>query len=253
MERMPHIQLTEEQAVKYALLPGAPERIDTIAKLLDEVEALAYNREFRSIKGKYHGVEVMAVSTGIGGPSTAIAVEECAKLGVKAMIRVGSCGALQSNMRVGDLVLVTGALRNDGTSRAYMEQGFPAIPNYELLRSCEESAAEQKFSHHMGITRSHDQIYCEQKEALYEKWSKKGVMASDMETAALFMIGQLRGVKTASILNVVAEYQRSTEDGINQYVNGDKDSLDGEQKELITALEAFVKMERRMNENEINI
>jgi len=101
----PHIRLGRNQSANYALLPGDPGRVKRIAAFLDDVEELAYNREFYSVRGKYKGVSVLAVSTGIGGPSTGIAVEELNKIGVKTMIRIGSCGALQDNMKVGDLVI----------------------------------------------------------------------------------------------------------------------------------------------------
>ena len=117
MAVMPHILLDEKMTAPYALLPGDPARLDRIAAHLDQVEELAYNREFRSLRGFYKGVRVMALSTGLGGPSTAVAVEELAKLGVSHMIRIGSCGALQRGIHVGDLVLVNGTVRNDGTSR----------------------------------------------------------------------------------------------------------------------------------------
>lgn len=130
MAVMPHILLDEKMTAPYALLPGDPARLDRIAAHLDQVEELAYNREFRSLRGFYKGVRVMALSTGLGGPSTAVAVEELAKLGVSHMIRIGSCGALQRGIHVGDLVLVNGTVRNDGTSRTYIEDGYPAVADF---------------------------------------------------------------------------------------------------------------------------
>ena len=115
-EIMPHIRLSREQAADYVLLPGDPQRLDRIAECLEEVEELAYNREYRSLRGVYKGVSVMAVSTGIGGASTTIAVEELARIGAKVMIRIGSCGALKKGIRLGDLILVNGAVRDDGAS-----------------------------------------------------------------------------------------------------------------------------------------
>ena len=238
MECMPHIRLSQEHQADYAILPGAPERIDAIASYLEDVEELAYNREFRSIRGTYRGVRVLAVSTGIGGPSTAIAVEELAKIGVKNMIRIGSAGALREGLEVGDLVCIQGAVRDDGTSRSYVEESYPAIPDYELLSACIASASEQKFRYHVGMARSHDMIYNDHKEEVYQYWGERNVYASDMETAALFVIGSLRHVHTASILNVVVACNHSMEHGINDYVRQKSLASEGETHEILTALEA---------------
>ncbi len=241
---MPHIKLSEKQAVPYGLLPGDPNRLDRIASCLTDVEELAYNREFRSIKGKYKGISVMAVSTGIGGASAVIAVEELARIGVKAMIRIGSCGALQSELRLGDLILVNGAVRDDGASSSYVDAIYPAVPDTRLLLCCMKSAGELGAKAHVGIARSHDSFYIDEEKEVCSYWAGKGVMASDMETAALFVVGGLRGVKTASILNVVVEHEEPIEDNINSYTVGESAMMRGEYLEILTALEAFVLMDQ---------
>ena len=243
MERMPHILLSAEHIAKYAILPGAPERVDAIATYLEDVKRLEYNREFKSIWGTYQGVEILVVSTGIGGPSTAIVVEELAKIGVTSMIRIGSCGALRKELKVGDLVLINGAVRDDGTSKSYVDLCYPAIPDYDLLNACVDCAKEAELPYVVGMARSHDMIYNDHKEEVYDYWGNRGVYASDMETATLFVVGKLRGVRTASILNVVAEYHDSTEDGINQYVDQNKLAMEGERNEILTALKACYWME----------
>jgi uridine phosphorylase len=243
-EIMPHIKLSKEHVVPYALLPGDPKRLDRIAACLTDTEELAFNREFRSIKGKYRGVPVMAVSTGIGGASAAIAVEELARIGVKAMIRIGSCGALQKGIRLGDLILVNGAVRDDGASSSYADSIYPAIPDTKLLLACMESAGELGARSHVGIARSHDSFYIDEEKEVCAYWAGKGVMGSDMETASLFVIGGLRGVKTASILNVVVESEESIEENINSYTGGESAMMRGEHLEILTALEAFVRMDK---------
>ena len=115
----PHIQLDESLHIKYAILPGDPARVGRIAQQLEHVEELKFNREYRSLRGTYKGVPVLAMSTGMGGPSTAIGVEELNQIGVKCLIRIGSAGALQRGIGLGDLILVTGAVRDDGTSATY--------------------------------------------------------------------------------------------------------------------------------------
>ena len=169
-EIMPHIRLSREQAADYVLLPGDPQRLDRIAECLEEVEELAYNREYRSLRGVYKGVSVMAVSTGIGGASTTIAVEELARIGAKVMIRIGSCGALKKGIRLGDLILVNGAVRDDGASVTYVDSIYPAIPDTELLVACMESAKELGAKTHVGIARSHDSFYIDDEEAVSTYW-----------------------------------------------------------------------------------
>lgn len=243
-EIMPHIRLSDSQAAPYALLPGDPARLDRIASHLTNVEQLAYNREYRSIKGFYHGVPVMAVSTGIGGASAAIAVEELSRIGVRGMIRIGSCGALKKGIRLGDLILVNGAVRDDGASSSYVDSKYPAIPDTGLLMACMESAKLLGAAAHVGIARSHDSFYIDEEEKICAYWSGKGVLGSDMETAAVFVTGGLRGVKTASILNTVVEFEEELTEQINSYTDGESAVMRGEQMEILTALEAFVRMDQ---------
>ena len=238
MEIMPHLKLPVDLGIRYAILPGDPARVDRIAKFLENPRELAFNREYKSLWGTYKGVPILALSTGIGGPSTGIAVEELARMGVKAAIRIGSCGALQKNIHLGDLILVQGAVRDEGTSKTYLDPIYPAVPDYELLAACVEAAREKKFSAHVGLARSHDSFYTDREDEIDAFWSGKGVLGADMETAALFVIGRLRGVHTASILNTVVEYEDSLEDNINSYTDGASKMMQGEHNEIHTALEA---------------
>lgn len=224
---------------KYALLPGDPARLDRIAAFLSNVEELAYNREFRSLIGDYENLRILAVSTGIGGASAGIAVEELFNIGVEAMIRIGSCGSLQKDIALGDLVIASGAVRDDGTSKTYIHAEFPAVPDSQLLFTCIEAARELKFPHHVGIVRSHDSFYTDQEASIDAYWSKQGVLCADMETAALLTIGRLRGIRTASILNNIVLYEDDTSDSIAQYVEGEDLLMRGERHEIQTALAAF--------------
>ena len=239
-EKQAHIRLSKQDSAKYAILPGDPGRIDHIKEYLTDVTELAYNREMRSISGYYKGIKVLAVSTGMGGASTGITVEELHNIGVEYMIRIGSCGALDSSIRLGDLILVNGAVRDDGASKAYIEEIYPAIPDTRLLMATIKAAEEKKFPFHIGRGRSHDSFYTDREEQIDAYWSKHGILGADMETAALFTIGALRGVKCASILNTVVEYEGDLEKNINDYVDGDSVVKQGEANEIITALEAFV-------------
>jgi uridine phosphorylase len=240
----PHIRCGRADGAAYAILPGDPERVERVKAFLDDPVDIAFNREYKSCRGSYKGVRVMVISTGIGGPSTGIAVEELNAIGVKTLIRIGSCGALQDSLRLGDLVIASGAVRDEGTSRAYIGECYPAVPDPELLAALLHCAREQRFARHCGIIHSHDSFYTDQEEASSRYWSERGVLAADMESAALFVIGGLRGMKTASILNVVVERRGDLESGINGYVDGEGRTASGERKEIITALEAIVRLEQ---------
>lgn len=137
----PHIHLDEGTGIRCAILPGDPARVERIAAYLDDVRDHGSHREYRSISGTWRGVPVLAMSTGMGGPSAAIAVEELRRIGVESLIRIGSCGALQTGIAVGDLILVQAAVREEGTSQAYVPAAYPAVSDAALLASDMETAA----------------------------------------------------------------------------------------------------------------
>jgi len=238
----PHIRLDSNHGALCALLPGDPARLDRIKTFLTDVEALAYNREFRSLVGSYQGIRVLAVSTGIGGASAGIAVEELHNLGVQNMIRIGSCGALQPQVKIGDLILVSGAVRDDGASKTYIEPIFPAVPDSELLFACVSAAKSHGYRYHTGIARSHDSFYTDREAEIDAYWSKRGVLGADMETAALYTIGHLRGLRTMSILNNVVAFEEDTAGAIGSYVDGETAAMQGEEHEIIIALDALVQI-----------
>lgn len=240
----PHIRCCSNDAAKYAIMPGDPERVERVKKFLDNPIDIAFNREYKSCSGFYKGVKVMVVSTGIGGASTGIAVEELKNIGVQTLIRIGSCGALQSNIKLGELIIANGAVRDEGTSKAYVESSYPAVPDTDVLISLIESARELDCNYYCGKIRSHDSFYTDKEQEIDEYWMKKGVLGSDMESAALFVIGGIRNLKTASVLNVVVEYDGNLDTGINSYVNGESVTSLGEKKEILTVLEAIVKLDK---------
>lgn len=242
--KQPHICLESLPGVRYAILPGDPARLDRVAVHLEQVQQLAYNREFRSLTGLYKGVPVLAISTGIGGSSAAICVEELHNIGIEAAIRIGSCGALQTGIRLGDLILGCGAIRDDGASKAYVLPEFPAVADHTLLRCCEAAAAALNCRYHVGVIHSHESFYHEENDEQSAYWSRKGALGADMESAALFTVGRLRGMKTASILNNVVVYGADTADAIGGYVDGETLTADGERNEILTALEAFYRLEQ---------
>ncbi|MGT2911182.1 nucleoside phosphorylase [Streptococcus cameli] len=251
MSLQPHIRISETESARYAILPGDPMRVERVAAYLDQVENLAFNREHKSVRGLYKGIPILVVSTGMGGASAGIAIEELHRIGVKNMIRIGSCGALQPGIELGDLILLNGAVRDEGTSKAYIDAIFPAVPDTELLMATLAAAKDLDVSYHIGIGRSHDSFYTDQEEDIDRYWSQKGVLGSDMETAALFTIGQLRGIKTASILNTVALYEGQLAEDINGYVDLESRVALGEKHEILTALEAIYRMETKEKKNEM--
>lgn len=239
----PHIRLNSNQGAKYVILPGDPKRVEVVKEFLEQAEDLAYNREYKSCSGYYKGVKVLVMSTGIGGASASIAAEELKNIGVDTLIRIGSCGAYQPNMKLGDLIIASAAVRDEGTSKAYIEDIYPALADTEVLNSLIEGAKENKFDYHCGIVRSHDALYSDEDEKADAYWAARGVLGADMETAALFVVGSLRRLKAASILNVVVESSGSFDEGIGSYASGESATKAGERKEIITALEAIYKLE----------
>lgn len=241
--RMPHINLDENIGCSRVILPGDPKRAERVAEHLDNVEDLGMNREYRALKGTYKGVPVLSMSTGMGGPSTAIAVEELYKLGFKALIRIGSAGGLKGSLKKGDLVIVTGAIRDDGTSLTYVEPQYPAISDFSLTCILKIKAAELGYRHSLGIVRSHDALYSDRNPDLYSKWGATPALASDMETATLLTVASLRGLKAASILNVVAVHDSDIAASIGEYNDGNETAMSGETREIILALEALAALQ----------
>ena len=241
----PHIRLDHNHGARCALLPGDPARLDRIQPFLSDVEELAYNREYRSLVGNYQGIRVLALSTGIGGASAGIAVEELKNLGVENLIRIGSYGSLQPQVKIGDLILVSGAVRDDGASKAYIEPIFPAVPDSDLLFACVCAAKNRAIRFHTGIARSHDSFYTDREAEIDAYWSKRGVLGADMETAALYTIGRLRGLSTMSILNNVVAFEEDTLDAIGDYVDGATAAMQGEEHEILIALDAFVRISKQ--------
>lgn len=212
-EKMFHIALIAEQGAKYALLPGDPARVEKIAAFLDNPCPLASNREFTSYSGTLCGERVLVLSTGIGGPSAAIAMEELYRIGVQTVIRIGTCGAMQSELKGGHIVIPTAAVRMEGTSKEYMPVEMPAVADFSVVSALKQAAQESGFISHTGIVQSKDSFYgqhspesmpvgTELKEK-WDAWKKCGVLASEMETAAIFSVAQVRRMKAGCILYVL--------------------------------------------------
>jgi uridine phosphorylase len=200
-----HIGVAPGEVSTVALLPGDPFRVPLIAEHLSDVREIAHKREHRTMVGTYQGHPITATSTGMGCPSTAIAVEELARVGVTSFIRVGSTGALQPGINPGDLVISEGSYRNDGTSDAYVPKGYPAVPDLGItVRLVEEARAEaegQGFAVHSGLNVTDDAFYAEPPEWT-QRMSGLGMLNVEMESAALFVVARQRGLRAGMICSV---------------------------------------------------
>lgn len=243
--KQPHILCDSNDIAEYAILPGDPERVLRAAAHLEEWKEIASNREFRTVTGYYKGIPVTITSTGIGGPSAAIAIEELIACGAKYLIRIGSGGAVQQNIEIGDTIIATAAVREDGASKMYIQENYPAVADFNLTNIILNTCKALNYRCYSGIVRSHDSFYIDHEEETMEFWNRKKVLASDMETATLFTIAQLRGVYAASILNNVVKYKEDLKDGISGYVENSQLAAKGEEKEIILALESIVELHRR--------
>lgn len=236
----PHILC--EKVSERVMLPGDPKRVDRVAEFLEDVQEIAYNREFKTIIGKYKGIEITVTSTGIGGASATIALEELIACGGKFFLRIGSAGAIQKEIKIGDLIISTASVREDGASQMYVEKSMPASADFEMIRVIENVIKEKEYKYHIGITRSHDSFYVDDEMDRMKYWNEKGILGSDMETSALYTIGYIRRVKVASILNNVVLYQADVKDGINEYVDEGSMSSEGERREIEVALESLIRL-----------
>jgi uridine phosphorylase len=218
---MYHLKLTKEQGAEYAILPGDPGRVEQIASYLEEPCFVQQNREYTTWAGKLLGERVLITSTGIGGPSASIAVEELAKIGVHTMIRVGTCGGMQLSVRSGDLVIPTGAIRMEGTSKEYIPVEFPAVPNFEVLTALVQAAKKKGQRYHTGVVQCKDSFYgqhdpqsmpnAQELRAKWLAWTRAGTLASEMETAALFTVAAIRGVRAGAIMMTVWNQERDAQ------------------------------------------
>ena len=208
-----HIHLTEEHAAKYAIIPGDPGRVEKIAAFLDDAKQVGCNREYNSYLGYLDGEKVLVVSTGIGGPSCAICVEELAKIGVDTFIRVGTCGGMQPEIEPGDVIIATAAIRQDGTSREYLPIEFPAVADFKVTSALYNAAENLGYANHIGVVQAKDSFYGQHSPesmpvssellAKWEAWKRGGCLASEMEGAALFIVGAARKLRTGAVFHCV--------------------------------------------------
>ncbi|ARN67641.1 TPA: nucleoside phosphorylase [Vibrio vulnificus] len=239
MSKQPHLCVDETQVAERVIVCGEPDRANRIAALLENAELIAENREYRLFNGEFQGKAITVCSTGIGAPSMIIAVEELKQCDAKYIIRVGSAGAMQPNIALGELIVAEGAVRDEGGSKAYIDAAYPAYASFSLLKGLDGYLQTQAVPYHMGVVRSHDSFYTDDEETLCQYWNKKGILGADMETSALLTVGRLRGLHVASVLNNVVRYQQDVKEGVSQYVNDDDAMMAGEKRASLAALTAL--------------
>ena len=245
-----HIQVGKGEVGRYVILPGDPKRCAKIAKYFDEPRLVADSREFVTYTGYLDGEMVSVTSTGIGGPSASIAMEELVKCGADTFIRVGTCGGMQLKVESGDLVIASGAIRMEGTSREYAPIEFPAVADVGIVNALAEAADALGKRHHVGVVQCKDSFYGQHEPEImpvsyellnkWEAWKRLGCLASEMGSAALFVVASALGVRAGSVFLVVANQEREKE-GLPNPVVHDTDLA------IRTGIEAIRRLIRREN------
>ena len=217
-EKQYHIQCVEGDVGRYVLLPGDPGRCEAIAKLFDDPIHIGMNREYNIWTGTLCGEKVSVCSTGIGGPSASIAMEELVNIGADTFVRIGTCGGIHLDVKPGDVVVATGAIRFEHTSLEYAPIEYPAVANFDITAALKQSSEELGFCTHTGIVQCKDSFYGQHSperspvsyELLqkWESWKRLGVKASEMESAALFVVADALGVRCGSCFHVVWNQER---------------------------------------------
>lgn len=214
-----HLQVGKGDVGKYVILPGDPKRCALIAKYFDNPRLIADNREYVTYTGTLDGQPVSVTSTGIGGPSAAIAMEELVMSGADTFIRVGTCGGMDMEVKSGDLVIANGAIRAEGTSREYAPIEFPAVPDFQVTNALAEAAKVLEKPYHIGVVQCKDSFYGQHSpetkpisRELLDKWNAwmaLGCKASEMESAALFIVASSLKVRAGSVFLVIANQERA--------------------------------------------
>lgn len=217
-DRQYHIQVAKGEVGRYVILPGDPGRCAKIAKYLDDAEKIAQNREFVTYTGTLGGVKVNVTSTGIGGPSASIAMQELVNCGADTFVRVGTCGGMQTDVESGSLIVANGAVRMEGTSKEYAPIEYPAVPDPEVMMALAQSCGDLGAPYKIGVVQCKDAFYGQHSpeimpngpelERKWTAWVRMGCLASEMESAALFTVGNFLRVRVGTVLLVMANQER---------------------------------------------
>ena len=217
-EKLYHLNCEKGDVGRYVILPGDPGRCEAIAKLFDNPVHIGMNREYNIWTGTLLGEKVSVCSTGIGGPSAAIAMEELVQIGADTFIRVGTCGGIHLDVKPGDVVVATGAIRYEHTSMEYAPIEYPAVPDFDVTTAIKAASEELGYCTHTGVVQCKDSFYGQhspEKSPVYydllqkwESWKRLGVKASEMESSALFVIADALNVRCGSCFHVVWNQER---------------------------------------------
>ena len=214
-----HTGVGPEDIGKYVIMPGDPKRCAKIAEFFDDAKLVADSREYVTYTGTLDGVKVSVTSTGSGGPSAAIAIDELSKCGAHTFVRIGTCGGMQEDVMGGDVVIATGAVRMEGTSREFAPIEYPAVANLDVTNALVAAAKSLNIRHHVGVVQCKDSFFGQHEpevmpvsyelENKWQAWLRMGCLASEMESAALFIAGQFLRVRVGSCFLVVANQERA--------------------------------------------
>jgi uridine phosphorylase len=214
---------------EYVIMPGDPKRCEKIAKHFDDAKLVADSREYVTYTGTLLGTKVSVTSTGIGGPSAAIAIDELSKCGAHTFIRIGTCGGMQEEVEGGDVVIATGAVRMEGTSKEFAPIEYPAVPDFNVTNALVKAANTLNYKHHVGVVQCKDSFFGQHEpeimpvsyelENKWQAWLRMGCLASEMESAALFIAGSFLRVRVGSCFLVVANQERAKKGLPNKQVH----------------------------------
>ncbi|MBX0323096.1 nucleoside phosphorylase [Halomicroarcula sp. F13] len=215
-EEQYHLAVGPDDVADSVLLPGNPERVEKVVADWDDYEVTGQHREYRTATGTHDGTPISVTSTGIGSPSAAIAVEELARVGVDTLLRVGSCGSIQPEASVGDLVITTGAVRQEGTSKEYVREDYPATADHRVVSALVAAAEELGYDYHLGVTCSTDSFYAGQSrpgfdgfeardsDAKIDELRQAGVVNFEMEAASILTLASIYGLRAGAVCTVYA-------------------------------------------------
>ena len=248
-----HLNIKPGDVGKYVILPGDPKRCAKIAKYFDDPQLIADNREYVTYTGYLDGEKVSVTSTGIGGPSASIALEELVKCGAETFVRVGTCGGMDLDVKGGDIIVATGAIRMEGTTKEYAPIEFPAVANIDVVNALRQAAKNLEYTYHTGVVQCKDSFYGQHNPELmpvsyelenkWQAWMKLGCKASEMESAALFIVSSFLGVRCGSCFLAVGNQERAKAGLDNPIVH----DTEGAIKVGIEALRILIKQDKENN------
>ncbi|MBR0461338.1 MAG: uridine phosphorylase [Erysipelotrichaceae bacterium] len=245
-----HTNLGKDDIGEYIILPGDPGRCEKIAKHFDDAAYVTTNREYCTYTGHIDGVKVSVVSTGIGGASASIALEELCDLGAKNFIRVGTCGGMQLDVLGGDVVIGNASIRFEGTSKEYCPIEYPAVADFEITNALVDAAKNLGLRYHVGVCQSKDAFYGQHRPEVlpnstellnkWDAWLKMGCLASEMESAALFIVSSFRRVRCGSVFLVMANQERAKAGLDNPIAHDTDDAI----KVAVEAIRILIKQDK---------